>query len=77
MMESNSLGNLKLSFGDIIELVLNEEVKRKASEETSNVALNVEGRRSSDRNSSKSRSKSRRGKIQDSNARREKDKVEC
>lgn len=70
-----SLGNIKLNFEDIVRLVLDEEVHKNASRETSNTILNVETRgRGSDRNSSRSWSKSRREK---SKIIREKDKAEC
>lgn len=51
MSVSNSSVNLKLNFDGVVELVLNEEFQKKVSEETSNVALNIEGsERSSERN---------------------------
>lgn len=52
---SNSLGNMKLNFDNIVGLVLNENVQKKANKETSSIALNVESiGRSFDRNSSRS-----------------------
>ena len=61
---SSSSGNSKLKFDDVRDLVLSEEIRRKESGETSNsLALHTESRgRTSERNSNRGRSKSRRGK---------------
>ena len=61
---SSSSGNSKLKFDDVRDLVLSEEIRRRESGETSNSsALHTETRgRTSERNSNRSRSKSRRGK---------------
>lgn len=63
MTVSNSSSNIKLKFDDVVGLMLNEKVCKKVNRETSNAALNNEGRgKSSERNSRKSWSKSRREK---------------
>ena len=61
---SSSSGNSKLKFDDVRDLVLSEEIRRRESDETSNSsALHTESRgRTSERNSNRGRSKSRRGK---------------
>ena len=61
---SSSSGNSKLKFDDVRDLVLSEEIRRRESGETSNSsALHTESRgRTSERNSNRGRSKSRRGK---------------
>ena len=61
---SSSSGNSKLKFDDVRDLVLSEEIRRRESGETSNSsALHTEIRgRTSERNSNRGRSKSRRGK---------------
>ena len=61
---SSSSGNSKLKFYDVRDLVLSEEIRRRESGETSNSsALHTESRgRTSERNSNRGRSKSRRGK---------------
>ena len=61
---SSSSGNSKLKFDDVRDLVLSEEIRRRDSGETSNSsALHTESRgRTSERNSNRGRSKSRRGK---------------
>ena len=61
---SSSSGNSKLKFNDVRDLVLSEEIRRRESGETSNSsALHTESRgRTSERNSNRGRSKSRRGK---------------
>ena len=61
---SSSSGNSKLKFDDVRDLVLSEEIRRRESGETSNSsALHTETRgRTSERNSNRGRSKSRRGK---------------
>ena len=61
---SSSSENSKLKFDDVRDLVLSEEIRRRESGETSNSsALHTESRgRTSERNSNRGRSKSRRGK---------------
>ena len=61
---SSSSGNSKLKFDDVRDLVLSEEIRRRESGETSNSsALHTESKgRTSERNSNRDRSKSRRGK---------------
>ena len=61
---SSSSGNSKLKFDDVRDLVLSEEIRRRESGETSNSsALHTESRgRTSERNSNRGKSKSRRGK---------------
>ena len=61
---SSSSGNSKLKFDDVWDLVLSEEIRRRESGETLNSsALHTESRgRTSERNSNRGRSKSRRGK---------------
>ncbi|KAE8694473.1 hypothetical protein F3Y22_tig00110783pilonHSYRG00316 [Hibiscus syriacus] len=60
---SSSSGNNKLKFDDVRDLVLSEEIRRRESNETStSSALHTEYRgRTSERNSNRGRSKSRRG----------------
>ena len=54
---SNSSGNAKLVFDDIVGLILNEEVRKKSSGESSTSALNMEARgRGSDRGANRGRS---------------------
>ncbi|KAE8711123.1 hypothetical protein F3Y22_tig00110303pilonHSYRG00264 [Hibiscus syriacus] len=61
---SSSSGNSKLKFDDVRDLVLSEEIRRRESGEAStSSALHTESRgRTSERNSNRGRSKSRRGK---------------
>ena len=54
---NNSSGNTKLVFEDIVGLILNEEVRKKSSGETSTSALNMEVRgRGLDRSGGRGRS---------------------
>ncbi|KAK8926037.1 hypothetical protein KSP39_PZI018102 [Platanthera zijinensis] len=70
---SNSSGNAKLVFDDIMRLVLNEEVRKRSSDEASSSALNFEARgRGLDRSTDRGRSKSKRGKSNTP-----KGKIEC
>jgi hypothetical protein len=65
MVVSNSAGKSKLSYEDVRDLVLGEEVHRKNADETSGsgVALNPEEMgRGQEKNSGKGRSKSRKGR---------------
>jgi hypothetical protein len=65
MAVSNSAGKSKLSYEDVKDLVLSEEVRRKDAGETSNssVALNIEARgRGQERNSVRGISKFRKGR---------------
>jgi hypothetical protein len=65
MALSNSAGKIKLSYEDVRDLLLSEEVRRKDAGETfgSSATLNLEAKgRSQDRNSVRSRSKSRKGR---------------
>ncbi|KAE8695627.1 Potassium transporter 10 [Hibiscus syriacus] len=61
---SSSSGNSKLKFDDVRDLELSEEIRRRESGEAStSSALHTESRgRTSEKNSNRSRSKSRRGK---------------
>ena len=61
---SSSSGNSRLKFDDVRDLVLSEEIRRRESGVTSNSsALHTESRgRTSERNSNRGRSRSRRGK---------------
>ena len=65
MIVSNSAGKSKLSYEDVRDLVLSEEVCRKDSSETSSsgAALNLEAKgRGQERNSVRGRSKSKKGR---------------
>ncbi|KAE8704670.1 hypothetical protein F3Y22_tig00110447pilonHSYRG00005 [Hibiscus syriacus] len=66
---SSSSGNNKLKFDDVRDLVLSEEIRRRESGEAStSSALHTESRgRTSERNSNRGRSKSRRGKSRTGN----------
>ncbi|KAE8728571.1 hypothetical protein F3Y22_tig00004205pilonHSYRG00041 [Hibiscus syriacus] len=66
---SSSSGNSKLKFDDVRDLVLSEEIRRRESGEAStSSALHTESRgRTSERNSNRGRSKSRRGKSRTGN----------
>ena len=69
---SNSSGSTKLKFDDVVSAILDEEIRRKPSGESSGSALNVGNRgRSSEREQSHGRSKSR------SKSRSSKGKIEC
>ena len=65
---SNSSGNAKLVFDDIVGLILNEEVRKKSSGESSTSALNMEARgRGSDRGANRGRSiKVQKGELEKS-----------
>lgn len=70
---SNSSRNMKLNFDEIVVLVLNRKDHKKASKKISISTINIETRgRSLDRNLSKRRTKSIKGK---SKSKREKVKV--
>ncbi|XXG79495.1 hypothetical protein AAC387_Pa09g0546 [Persea americana] len=69
---SNSSGSTKLKFDDVVSAILDEEIRRKPSGESSGSALNVGNRgRSSEREQSHGRSKSQ------SKSRSSKGKIEC
>ena len=69
---SNSSGSAKLKFDDVVSAILDEEIRRKPSGESSESVLNVGNRgRSSEREQSHGRSKSR------SKSRSSKGKIEC
>ena len=70
---SNSSGSSKLNFDDIVGLVLNEDVRRRANGESLSSALHIEAKRDLDRSTYEDRSKSRRGKSKSGGAW----KVEC
>lgn len=70
---SNSLGNSKLIFEDVVGLLLNEEVRRRSNGGVSSSALNVENRERGLDRSTRSMSKSRRKKSKFGGAW----KVEC
>jgi hypothetical protein len=65
MVFSNSAGKSKLSYEDVRDLILSEEIRRKDASETSSfgAALNLETRgRGRERNCVRGRSKSRKGR---------------
>ncbi|KAE8695859.1 U-box domain-containing protein 31 [Hibiscus syriacus] len=66
---NSSSGNSKLKFDDVRDLVLSEEIRRReAGEASTSSALHTESRgRTSERNSNRGRSKSRRGKSRTCN----------